>query len=167
MLGKLKKQVCDTLSGHRSGFSWRLFCNLAPQTCIAIVSSITEFAPEPPRLDRYRNELAASLIGIPATKADTEGLLVLRKLRAAAPDPESDVVFLPQLRAVNVVKACQQWITSDEGADEEVESAMISVFLYLAPILQNVPGAHWDLIFDVIESNLEVSITPYTHFPMV
>jgi hypothetical protein len=129
----------------------------APQASIAIVSSITQFAPEPPRLDRYRNELAAGLLGIPAIKANTEGLLSLRKLSATAPDPASDVVFLSQPRAVNVVKAFQQWITSDEDVDEEVESEMTLIFFHLAPLLQNVSGAHWEFMFDIIENNLEVS----------
>ena len=107
-------------------------------------------------LDRYRNELAAGLLGVKPSKANTDGLWILRRLAASAPDPDSEVVFLPQPRAVNVMKALQQWITSDEDLDEEVESEMTRVFLHLAPILQNVPGAHWDLIFDVMESNLEV-----------
>ena len=124
---------------------------------MVIASSITEFAPEPPRLDRYRNELAANLLGILANKANTEGLLSLRKLAATAPNPDSDVIFLPQQRAVNVIKACQQWIGSDEEIDEELESEMTLVFFYIAPLLQNVPGGHWDFIFDVIENNLEVS----------
>lgn len=123
---------------------------------MAIVASITQFAPEPPRLDRYKNELAAGLLGIPAKKANVDGLLSLRRLAATAPDPESDVVFLPQLRAINLVKACQGWITSDEDVSEEVESEMTLIFLHLAPILQSVPGAHWEFIFDVIENNLEV-----------
>lgn len=123
---------------------------------MAIVSSIAEFAPEPSRLDRYRNELAAGLLGISTAKVNTEGLLSLRKLAASAPDPESDVVFLPQMRVINVMKACQQWITSDEDMDEEVESEMTSIFYHLAPLLQNISGAHWNLIFDVIENNLEV-----------
>lgn len=54
------------------------------------------------------------------------------------------------------MKACQAWITSDEDVDEEVESEMLPVFLHLVPILQSVAGAHWDLVFDAIESNLEV-----------
>jgi E3 ubiquitin-protein ligase listerin len=128
----------------------------APEISIMIISSITKFAPEPPGLDRYRNELAADLFGVPASEANTRGLLLLRKLAAAAPDQDSDIAFLPQLRAVNVMKACQQWIASDEDVDEEVESVMALVFTHLAPVLQNVPGAHWDLIFDVIENNLEV-----------
>lgn len=119
---------------------------------------MTRYAPEPPRLERYRNELAAGIFGVPATKANTEGLWLLRRLAATAPDPESDIVYLPTPRAVNLMKACQQWITSDEDLDEEVECEMTAVFLSLAPILQNVPGAHWDLIFDVMENNLEVRL---------
>lgn len=107
-------------------------------------------------LDRYRNELAAGMLGVPPSKANTEGLWLLRRLAAVAPDPESDIIFLPQLRAVNLMKVCQQWIASDEDLDEEVESEMTLVFFHLAPILQNVQGVHWDLIFDVMENNLEV-----------
>ncbi|RDB18704.1 E3 ubiquitin-protein ligase listerin [Hypsizygus marmoreus] len=129
----------------------------APQTSMAIVFTVANYAPEPPRLDRYRNELAAGLLGIPPLKANTEGLLTLRKLAVSAPNPDSDIVFLPQPRAVNIAKACQQWISSDEDIDEEVESEMTLVFFHLAPILQDVPGAHWDLIFDVLENNLENS----------
>lgn len=123
---------------------------------MTILASITARAPEPPRLERYRNELAAELLSIPASKADTTGLLVLRKLAVTAPGVDSDIVFLPQLRAVNALKVCQQWIISDEEIDEEVQGAMTLTFFHLAPILQNVPGAHWDLMFDVMENNLEV-----------
>ncbi len=96
------------------------------------------------------------MLGVGPSKANTEGIWLLRRLAATAPDPESDIVYLPTPRAVNLMKACQQWITSDEDLDEEVECEMTSVFLHLAPILQNVPGSHWDLIFDVMENNLEV-----------
>ncbi|KZT28004.1 hypothetical protein NEOLEDRAFT_1059411 [Neolentinus lepideus HHB14362 ss-1] len=127
----------------------------APLTSIAIVSSVTALGPEPPRLDRYRNELAAGVLGTPATNANNEGLLTLMRLAATAPDPDSDVVFLPQFRAVNLMKACQQWIESDEDISEDLESVMTLVFYYLVPILQDVPGGHWDFIFDVTENNLE------------
>lgn len=126
---------------------------------------MTQYAPEPPRLDRLRNELAAGLLGVPASKANTEGLWLLRRLAATAPDPESDIVFLPTNRAVNLMKALQQWITSDEDLDEEVEYQMTTIFIHLAPILQTVPGAHWDLIFDVLENSLEVCL--WVHLPGV
>ncbi|KAF8875235.1 hypothetical protein BD779DRAFT_1613454 [Infundibulicybe gibba] len=129
----------------------------APQTSMTIVAAVAQYAREPPLLDRYRNEMAAALLGIPASKANEEGLLTLRKLAASAPSPDSDVVFLPQNRAVHVMKACQEWIASDEDMEEQLETVMTLIFTHLAPILQNVPGAHWDLIFDVLESNLETA----------
>ncbi|KAG6811117.1 hypothetical protein H0H92_008917 [Tricholoma furcatifolium] len=129
----------------------------SPETTMAIVFAISNFAPEPTRLDRYRNELAASLLGIPPTKANVEGLLALRKLSASAPNPDSDVVFLPQPRAVNITKACQQWITSDEDIEEDVISAITLILYHLAPILQDISGAHWELVFDIMENNLEES----------
>lgn len=132
----------------------------APLCALTIVASVVEFAPDPPSLDLYRTSLAALLTGIPASKANTDGVLALRKLAASAPGADSDVVFLTQQRAVNVVKTCQQWILADdEDIDEEVESAMTLIFSHLAPILQNVPGGHWGFIFDVIESNLEVCLS--------
>ncbi|KAG5637584.1 hypothetical protein H0H81_004035 [Sphagnurus paluster] len=134
---------------------------VAPETSMALVYAVTNFAPEPPRLDRYRNELAASLLGVPPNKANTEGLLTLRRLAVSAPNPESEVVFLPQPRAVNITKACQQWISSDEDIDEEVESAITLIFYHLAPILQDLSGAHWDLMFDVLENNLEFIVSTF------
>jgi hypothetical protein len=132
------------------------FIFLAPQVAVTILTSVTKFAPEPQRLDRYRNELAASMLGIPATKINEDGLLVLQKLVAIAPHLDSAIVFLPQQRAVNVLKACQKWIASDEDVSEDVISLMTQVFIHLAPILQDVPGSHWELIFDLIITNLEV-----------
>ncbi len=128
---------------------------------MTVVSTITSRGAEPPKLDRYRNELAASLLGIKSYKANTEGLLTLRKLAASAPNPDGDVVFLPAPRAVNVVKAIQAWVLAedeeveDEEIDEEVESAMLPVFMNLAPILQSLNGSHWPFIFDVLEGVLE------------
>lgn len=79
---------------------------------------------------------------------------------ASAPDPDGDVVFLTSPRAINVVKACQAWVLADddddgEEMDERVESAMLPIFMHLAPILQNVPGGPWAFVFDVLESVLE------------
>lgn len=124
---------------------------------MTLIAAIAATGTEPPKLDRYRNELAASLLGI-RNDINTQGLLTLRRLAASAPNPESDVVFLPQVRAVNVIKAFQQWVASEEeDVGEDIENAMIHVFIHLAPILQNVTGKHWEFIFDVLESVLEVS----------
>jgi hypothetical protein len=131
---------------------------------MTIIAAITTTGAEPPKLDRYRNEIAASLLGIKPHKANTDGLLALRRLAASAPDPDGDVVFLTSPRAINVVKACQGWVLADDGdgddgeeMEERVESAMLPIFMHLAPILQNVPGGPWAFVFDVLESVLERS----------
>src|SRR6266540_4195467 len=126
---------------------------------MTIISVLISRGAEPPILDRYRNGLAASLLGIEPQKANTEGLLTLRKLAAAAPDLDGDIVFLPTPRAVNVLKALQKWAEGEEDEDEEmseeVESAMLPIFVHLAPILQTVSGSHWLFMFDVLEGVLE------------
>ncbi|EKM56485.1 uncharacterized protein PHACADRAFT_92839 [Phanerochaete carnosa HHB-10118-sp] len=152
VLPKVTKEEADVLIGLA-----RTAEKKAPRASLAIVYAVTQYAPEPPRLDRLRNELAAGLLGVSVSKVNTEGLWLLRRLAAIAPDPESDIVYLPTNRAVNLMKPLQQWITSDEDLDEEVEYQMTLIFVHLAPILQTVPGAHWDLIFDVVENNLENS----------
>jgi hypothetical protein len=131
----------------------------APNASCAITALVAQYAPETPRLDRYRNELAANTLGVPAARANSTGLATLRALAAAAPPPQSDAAFLPQLRAVNLVKACQKWVEADDvDVDEALDGAMTLVFLHAAPVLQHVPGAHWEFIFDVMENNLEVSV---------
>ncbi|KAL5521576.1 hypothetical protein ACEPAF_2324 [Sanghuangporus sanghuang] len=127
----------------------------ASRATLVIIRAVNESGLEPPSLDHYRNAVAAEMLGVPASRADTDGLALLHRLALAAPDADSDTIFLPQNRAVRLMKTCQGWVESDEGVSEDVESEMTLVFQYLAPILQNVPGAHWDFIFDVTENNLE------------
>jgi len=127
---------------------------------MVLISVLSSIGAEPPRLDRYRNELAASLLGIKPRNANTEGLMTLRKLAASAPSPNSDVVFLPSLRAVKVLEALRAWALEEPEDDEDeinedLESAMLPVFVNLAPILQSVSGPHWPFIFDVLESVLD------------
>ncbi|KZS97217.1 hypothetical protein SISNIDRAFT_482151 [Sistotremastrum niveocremeum HHB9708] len=125
------------------------------ETSLAITYALTRAGPEPPRLDRLRNELASTLAGVPNSKANKEGRRLLRRLAASAPNPDGDVVFLPQQRAIFLVQTFQKWIASDEELDIGVENLMTLMFFYLAPILQNLPGSHWELIFDIMENNLE------------
>ena len=153
--------VCRKIETKGRRFPFPSTCNahcslVAPFASMAVALSVAGSGSEPLRLDRYRNELAANVMGVRPTKINTEGLWLLRRLVVTAPDPDSDVVFIPQTRAVNFIKACQQWVTSDEDTEEEVESQMTVLFFHLAPILQHVSGSHWDFIFDVVENNLEV-----------
>lgn len=149
LLGLVRNNVCVFVSSLK--FMLLTGILKAPETAISIVSSLIScHAPETSRMDRYRNELASSL-------PSKTPLLTLRKLVAATPDPESDAVFLSSQRAVNVVKACRSMIEDDEAEeDEDMEGIMAQLFSHLAPILQGVPGGHWDFILDVMENNLEV-----------
>lgn len=153
----------------------------SPQASLSILSAVNKVTPAAPLLDRYRNELAASLLGIKTSQVSSEGLKALYKLNALAPElTESDVVFLPQARAVNLMKVCQKWIggseeeagddegdDDDEEAGEEVESEMTAVFANVVTILQSVPGSHWSFMFDVVENNLENASTADTESVLV
>lgn len=108
---------------------------------------------------RYQNELASTIAGIPSSAATTRGLLLLRMLLATAPALDAPVIFLPQQRTMFLIQRIQLWIGSDDDLDEEIHSGIAELFLHLSPIIQELSGSHWDLIFDILESNLEVSLS--------
>ncbi|KAG9000178.1 hypothetical protein FRB90_011876 [Tulasnella sp. 427] len=129
----------------------------APQTSLSITLTIAQAGVECMRLDRLRNELASSLSGVPPSRANTDGLRLLRHLVASAPLPDSEGVYLPPQRAVFLLQALQKWVASDEELDEEIDSLIVQVSSGLAPILLTIPGSHWDFVFDLMESNLEAT----------
>jgi hypothetical protein len=124
---------------------------------MSIVSAMVQNGLETQALDRYRNEIASAITGIPPRRASDEGVPLLRHLFALAPQLESDVAFLPPTRAVQVLQTIQKWISSDEEIDPVVESQTAGLLLHLAPIVQSLQGSHWDFAFDLIENILEVS----------
>ncbi|EJD43916.1 hypothetical protein AURDEDRAFT_185239 [Auricularia subglabra TFB-10046 SS5] len=127
----------------------------APLAAHAILRTVSSTSLEPPLLARYRTELAATLAGVPPSKANTEGLRLLRTLNAAAPDVSGDAALVPQQRAVFLAKALEKWLASDDDLDEDVECELAELFVHLAPVLQTVIGKHWEVILDIIENNLE------------
>lgn len=106
---------------------------------------------------RFQNELASTLAGIPSSAASSRGLPLLRMLLATAPALDAPIIFLPQQRSMFLIQRVQVWIGSDDELDEEIHANVAELFLHLAPIIQELSGSHWDLIFDIVESNLEVS----------
>lgn len=125
---------------------------------MSVISALVHNGLETPSLDRYRNEIASAITGIPPRRANGEGAPLLRHLLALVPQTESDVAFLPPTRAVQVLQTVQKWITSDEEIDPVIESQTAGLLRHLAPIVQSVSGSHWDFAFDLIENTLEVSI---------
>ncbi|KAG9125401.1 hypothetical protein FRC07_007760 [Ceratobasidium sp. 392] len=127
-----------------------------PLPAVAIGSVVAARGVESPRLDRWRNELASRLAGVPPSSANAVGIPLLRTLNSLAPPTESGIVFLPQQRAVYLIQALQKWMTSDEDLDESLESHVTITLYHLLPIIQTVPGAHWEFTFDILENNLGV-----------
>ncbi|KAF8317156.1 hypothetical protein DL93DRAFT_2055777 [Clavulina sp. PMI_390] len=123
----------------------------------AIVHCVASLNLESPRLDRIRNEVAARISGVRPPKANSEGLRLLRVLNASAPPHNSEVVFLPQQRTVFMFQTLQRWVEEQDYLEEEVESQFAELFVHVAPILQSLPGAHWELIFNVVENNIDNS----------
>lgn len=56
-----------------------------------------------------------------------------------------------------LVQAIQKWVASDDGIPEEANAGTLELLSHLVAIIQDLSGSHWDLVFDLIESNLDVS----------
>ena len=104
-----------------------------------------------------QNRLASALTGVPARQANDKGIPALRLLTASAPAADSTSMFIPQQRAIFVLRHVTSWLTGDDGddLDEEVESRLAELYTVIAPIVQDVEGGHWDSIFDLIETGLD------------
>jgi E3 ubiquitin-protein ligase listerin len=124
---------------------------------MAVTYALTRTNHDSPLLDRLRNEIASEISGVAARDANTRGLELMQGLVLIAPRSDGEVVFIPPQRAVSLLQRIQKWIGGDEDLDDELLNLITVIFYHLAPIVQSVQGTHWDLIFDVLEQNLEVS----------
>lgn len=132
---------------------------VAPQLALAIILAVKPILLDSKSFSTAQNRLANALTGIPVQQANDRGIPALRLLVASAPPTDAASVFLPQQRALFVLRHVSLWLT-DEGADvlaEEIEFRLTELYTAIAPILQDVSGAHWDSIFYLMESGLEVS----------
>lgn len=135
---------------------------------LVVLFCVSQYAPEPAAegIEKLRARFLSDLLGVPKMDGmgTQKGVRALRRLLGVAPRIEGEGVFLSEQRGVNVVRAVQGWLSGDDnvddeeddGAGEEVESLITELFIHLAPIIQNVPGKHWEFVFDVVENNLEV-----------
>jgi E3 ubiquitin-protein ligase listerin len=137
----------------------------APDLACAVILAVKPILLESPRFERYQNELASLVAGVPSSTASTKGLSLLRLLLATTPPLDAPIIFLPQQRTMFLIQAVQRWIASDDDLEEEILASVAELFLHLAPIVQELSGSHWELVFDVVESNLEVRPEPLTETP--
>ena len=110
------------------------------------------------RLTRLQNESASDLSAVKAADCNSKGLTIIRILLATAPPPDSDAAFLPPQRTIFLLQAVQRWLTSDDADDpsDPLLAHLCDLSAQLAPLVQNIIGAHWDFMFDVTELCLEV-----------
>lgn len=132
-----------------------LSLSAAPGLSCAVLYAAKSLLLETPKYERYQNELAADLAGVRPAQLDVKGVSALRLLLAAAPPVDAPVIFLPQQRTMFLIQAITRWIASDEPIPDEMNAGLVELFCHLAPIVQDLSGGHWDLMFDLIESNLE------------
>ncbi|KAG0655711.1 hypothetical protein C6P46_000745 [Rhodotorula mucilaginosa] len=129
----------------------------APNLACAVLHAIKSLLLETPRFERYQNELAADLAGVTPSNLDVKGPPALRQLLASAPPPDAPVIFLPQQRSMFLIQAITRWIASDEPIPDEMSAGLVELFCHLAPIVQDLSGGHWDLMFDLIETYLDAA----------
>lgn len=113
-----------------------------------------------PPFETAQNRLANALTGIKASEADVKGLWALRLLVASAPPTDSAAAYIPERRALFVLRHVESWLASEELEDlsDELQLRLMEMFTVLVPIVQSVMGAHWEMIFDLLENNVcEVS----------
>lgn len=129
-----------------------------PQLAIAIIMAAKPLLLSSKALETAQNRLANNLAGVPASEASDKGISAIRLLIASAPPPDAAAVFIPQQRAVFVLRHVASWLTADDADDpsEDVEYRLAELYMVLAPIVQDLPGAHWDAMYDLVESGLEV-----------
>lgn len=121
----------------------------------AVLVATRTYAWETRTYDRWRNELAAALSGVPPSHANTDGVRCLHLLRCAAAPPDAGQPLVPTQRAVFVLQALRRWIVSDDDLDDAVFALLAALLAELAPVVQSVPGGHLDLMLDVVEENLQ------------
>lgn len=123
-----------------------------------IIFAIKSFLQETPRFERYQNSLASNLAGVSPALASTTGLTLLQSLLDSAPPLDSSIIFLPQQRTIYLLATMSNWISSEVDIINlpDILARLAELLSHLVPIVQDLSGRHWDLVFDVIESNLEV-----------
>jgi hypothetical protein len=143
-----------------------------PEIALAVILSIKPFMLDAKAFATAQNRLANALTGISVRNANTQGLPALRLLVASAPPPDAASLFIPQQRAVFALRHVGGWLTSeDEAADEledELDVRIAELYIALAPIVQDLSGAHWDAIFDLISGALgSTSLDDLVSYPLM
>ena len=159
----LSRCLRQTGAGEAEADAWLKYAvstiDKTPEVALAVVLAVKPLLLDSKPFSTAQNRFANNLAGIPTHQASQHGIKALRLLSASAPSPDAASVFLPQQRAIFVLRHVSSWLTDEDADDlaEEVEYRIAELYTAIAPIVQDIGGAHWDSIFDLIESGLETS----------
>lgn len=132
----------------------------------AVLAATTLRAFDSPAHDRWRNDLAATLTGVPAARAHTDGAPLLQALMCATAPAEAGKALLPTHRAVQLAQVLQRWVESEEEYPQDVLALSAAVLAELAPVLQSVPGRHLEGMLVLAHESLEtLDLTGIRHWP--
>lgn len=143
-----------------------LILSTDPVTALSIIHAVKPVMVDSDDFDKAENRLANDLTGVKPSEAATKGKALLRLLVASSPELDSASAFLPQRRAVFVLRHVETWLAADDFDDEdaELQLRLVELFSVLAPIVQSEQGGFWETIFDVLENNIadvSLTITPF------
>ncbi|WVR07509.1 hypothetical protein IAU60_004551 [Kwoniella sp. DSM 27419] len=160
----LSRHLRQSGAGEAEGEVWLNYgmsmIDKAPQLALAIILAVKPILLDTKAFSLAQNRLANALTSVKPTYAGVtkQGLPYIRLLVASAPPVDAASVFLPQQRAIFVLRHVNAWLTAedDEGEmPEEVEFRIAELETAVAPIVQDLSGAHWDGIYDLVENGLD------------
>ncbi|OCF39032.1 hypothetical protein I317_07169 [Kwoniella heveanensis CBS 569] len=167
----LSRHLRQSGAGEAEGEVWLNYAmsliDKAPQLALAIILAVKPILLDTKPFSLAQSRLANALTSVKPTAAAVtkQGLPYLRLLIASAPPADAASVFLPQQRALFVLRHVNGWLTAEEDDDdeeaempEEVECRIAELETAVAPIVQDLSGAHWDGIFDLVENGLDASM---------
>ncbi|WVW85588.1 hypothetical protein I302_107626 [Kwoniella bestiolae CBS 10118] len=159
----LSRHLRQSGAGEKEAEVWLNYAmtliDKAPQLALAITYAIKPLLLDHKSFALAQNRLANALTSVKAipSAVSKQGIPYLRLLIASAPPADAASVFLPQQRAIFVLRHVNSWLTADDDEGEmpeEVEYRIAELETALAPIVQDLSGGHWDAIFDLVESGL-------------
>ncbi|WFD30021.1 hypothetical protein MSPP1_001034 [Malassezia sp. CBS 17886] len=127
---------------------------MAPTELVAGVLAATRQQASATRADdRWRNELAAALSGVPSARAASEGRRYVQMLVCAAPPEHLGVPLVPTQRAMFLLQTVQRWLASEDELDD-LYTPLAALLTHIAPVVLARPGTHLDMMLDVVLENL-------------
>ncbi|KAG0237979.1 hypothetical protein BGW42_008079 [Actinomortierella wolfii] len=136
----------------------------------ALVVTLTNRLRETNEFNNLLNYWASELGAVRPHEATTTNAILIRRLvllSSAFTTPTPTPLSLPQHRAINLLQSIRRWEESEsvlltppeEEQSQLVFARLLALLGALADQVQELPGAHWDLMVELIDSTFETLAT--------